>query len=149
MPITQTTPEKANEILDQDAEAIYVDVRSVPEFEAEHPIRAINLPILHKGPGGMEPNPDFLEVAQAVLPKDKKLLVGCLRGGRSQKACMILEANGFDLLYNVHGGFGGAMDPTTGEITQKGWKELGLPTNTDNGEGVSYESLKAKSEGAS
>ena len=146
MPIQQVTPDQAKEILDEAADALYVDVRSVPEFTAEHPIRAVNIPLLHKNEttGAMEPNPDFLQVAQAVLPKDKKLLVGCLRGGRSQKACEILESNGFEHLHNVQGGFGGAIDPATGMIGQKGWKELGLPTNTDNGEGVSWESLKEK-----
>jgi hypothetical protein len=78
------------------------------------------------------------------LPKDKKLLVGCLRGGRSQQACLVLEQMGYDQLYNVHGGFGGAVDPMTGQISQKGWKDLGLPTSKENGEGVGYESLKAK-----
>lgn len=147
MPITQTTPDGAKEILDEDPEAIYVDVRSIPEFVAEHPIRALNIPLLHKTEtGNMEPNPEFMTVAQATLPKDKKLLVGCLRGGRSQKACEILETSGYTHLYNVHGGFGGAIDPATGTLSQKGWKELGLPTNTENGEGVGYEFLKGKTE---
>lgn len=140
-----TTPEEAHKILEEDSETIYVDVRSVPEFVEEHPIRAVNIPLLHQSSmGGMEPNQDFLVVAQAVLPKDKKILMGCLRGGRSFKACQILEQSGFTNLYNVHGGFGGAVDPNTGQISQKGWKECELPTSTENGEGVSWESLKTK-----
>jgi len=147
MPIKQITPDQAHEILDQDPEALYVDVRSIPEFTAAHPIRALNIPLLHRSDGGnMQPNPDFQSVSGAVLPKDRKLLVGCLRGGRSQKACMILEQMGYEQLYNVHGGFGGAIDPTTGEISQKGWQDLGLPTSRESGEGVSYESLKKKAE---
>jgi len=60
------------------------------------------------------------------------------------KACQILAAAGYDQLYNVFGGFGGAVDPATGMMSQKGWKDSGLPTSQENGDGVSYESLKSK-----
>jgi rhodanese-related sulfurtransferase len=143
MPITQIIPNEAFEILEKDPDAIYVDVRSVPEFVAEHPIRAINLPLLHKTPYGMDPNPDFQRVATTVLPKNNKLVVGCFAGGRSQKACEILEQSGYELLYNVCGGFGGGRHLETDEPVA-GWKESGLPTSTDNSEGVSWESLKGK-----
>ncbi|MBI2068131.1 MAG: rhodanese-like domain-containing protein [Deltaproteobacteria bacterium] len=137
MPIQQTTPDKAKEMLDKDPEAIYVDVRSIPEFTQGHPIRAVNIPLLHMTGGQMAPNAEFPKVASAVLPKDKRLLVGCKMGGRSQKACEILDRLGFTNLYNVHGGFGGAPD-------QLGWNDLGLPVSTENGDGVSYESLSKK-----
>ncbi len=143
MPIEQINPAEAKQILDDDPNAIYVDVRSIPEFTAGHPIRAINVVLMHRGAGGMEPNPDFQKVATSVLPKEKKLLVGCMSGGRSQKACEILESKGYSLLYNVFGGFGGGRNPETGE-PQPGWRDLGLPVSIENGEGVSYESLKAK-----
>ncbi|MFO1463153.1 MAG: rhodanese-like domain-containing protein [bacterium] len=143
MPIQQINPEAAKQILDEDSQAIYVDVRSIPEFAAGHPIRAVNIPIMHKGGYGMEPNGDFLKVAEAVLPKDRKLIVGCLAGGRSQKACELLEQRGFSILYNVYGGFGGGRNPETGE-PQLGWKDLGLPVSDENGDGVSYQSLAAK-----
>lgn len=144
MPIQQISPSEAKEILDQDPEGLYVDVRSIPEFLAGHPQGAINIPIMHKGNYGMEPNHDFLKVAKAILPKDKKLLVGCQAGGRSQKACDMLEAEGYGQLHNVYGGFGGGRNPETGE-PQQGWKDLGLPVDTDNGEGVSYDSLAKRS----
>ncbi|HCU24129.1 MAG TPA: rhodanese-like domain-containing protein [Deltaproteobacteria bacterium] len=141
MSIEQINPKQAKDILDQDPEAIYVDVRSIPEFLAGHPTGAVNIPIMHKNTTGMESNPDFLKVASSVLPKSKKLVVGCMVGGRSQKACEMLAMQGYSLLYNVYGGFGGGRNPETGEA-QPGWKDLGLPTSTENGEGVSYESLK-------
>ncbi len=143
MSIQQINPSEAKDFLDQDPQAIYVDVRSIPEFTAGHPIRALNIPIMHKGQQGMEPNSDFIKVSQAALPKDRKLLVGCLAGGRSQKACEMLEQKGFTQLYNVYGGFGGGRNPETGE-PQPGWKDLGLPVSDENGEGVSYTSLSAK-----
>lgn len=143
MPIEQINPEEAHEILNQDPDAIYVDVRSIPEFTAGHPIRAINIPIMHKGNYGMEPNGDFIKVAAAVLPRDRKLIVGCLAGGRSQKACDMLIQEGFSLLFNVYGGFGGGRNPETGE-PQPGWKDLDLPVSDENGDGIGYHSLAAK-----
>ncbi|MBI2981439.1 MAG: rhodanese-like domain-containing protein [Deltaproteobacteria bacterium] len=137
MPIQQTTPDKAKEILDKDKEAVYLDVRSVPEFTEGHAKGAINIPLIHLTDGEMIPNPDFPKVAEAVLDKEKTTVVGCKMGGRSQKSCEILERIGFKKLFNIQGGFGGSPD-------QPGWKDLGLPVSRDNGEGVSYESLVKK-----
>jgi rhodanese-related sulfurtransferase len=137
MAIQQTTPDQAKSLLDGDPDAVYVDVRSVPEFLQGHPKGAVNIPLLHMQGGQMSPNPDFQKVAQAVLPKDKTLLVGCKMGGRSQRACEILSVLGYEKLFNVDGGFGG-------NDHQPGWKDLGLPVSQDNGEGFGYESLLAK-----
>jgi hypothetical protein len=41
------------------------------------------------------------------------------------------------------GGFGGMRD-STGNISAPGWASSGLPVSTDNGEGISYQSLSAK-----
>ena len=136
MPIPQTTPDKAKMILYEDPKAVYLDVRSIPEFTQGHAAGAINIPLMHFTNGQMAPNPDFPMVAGSVLEKDKTYVVGCKMGGRSQKACEILERLGFKKLFNIHGGFGGAPD-------QPGWKDLGLPVSTDNGPGVSYESLRS------
>jgi len=139
MSIPQITPDQAKAILDQDPDAVYVDVRSIPEFTQGHAAGAINIPLMHYNPaaGGMAANPEFPKVAEAVLPKDKKLVVGCKMGGRSQRACEILSRIGYQNLHNIDGGFGGNEH-------QKGWKDSGLPVSTDNGEGVSYESLAKK-----
>ncbi|MFO1518636.1 MAG: rhodanese-like domain-containing protein [bacterium] len=144
MAIEQIRPDKAKEMLDQDHEVIYVDVRSVPEFVRGHPVRALNIPLLHLNENQqMTPNPDFAKVAAAVLPKDKTLIVGCMAGGRSQKACEALAQLGFQNLFNMQGGWGGGRDPMTGEAVA-GWAQHGFPANTENGEGVGYESLLAK-----
>src|SRR5262245_2389486 len=145
MPIQQIDPSRAKEILDENPEALYVDVRSIPEFVRGHPIRAVNIPLLHfqEQTQQMTPNPDFAKVAEAVLPKEKTLVVGCMVGGRSQRACEALEQMGFQNLYNVQGGFGGGRNPETGEPIA-GWSQRGLPVSQENGEGVGYESLLAK-----
>lgn len=146
MPFEDVKPKEAKKILDEESNALYLDVRSIPEFSEEHPEGAINIPLLHKDESGnMVPNPDFEAVVEANIPQDKTLVVGCLRGGRSMKACMVLESLGYETLFNVYGGFGGAMDPATGQISQPGWKDSGLPTSTTPAEGASYEELKSKS----
>jgi len=139
MPIPQINPNGAKQILDENPEALYLDVRSVREFVQGHAAGAINIPLLdfNEEVGQMMPNPDFLKVVEANIPKNKTLVVGCQAGGRSQKACEALSAQGYTTLHNITGGYGGLPHAP-------GWKTLGLPVSQENGEGVSYESLKKK-----
>jgi rhodanese-related sulfurtransferase len=143
MAIKQTEPPQAYEILKGDPEAIYLDVRTEAEFAQGHPAGAINIPVVFiKGPGQMEPNADLLQVAEKALPRNKKLVVGCMAGGRSQRACEILEDAGFGDLSNVRGGFGGARDQS-GRVVVPGWRDAGLPVSNDVGDN-SYQSLRRK-----
>jgi rhodanese-related sulfurtransferase len=143
MPIKQVEPPEAHEILNKEPQAIYLDVRTEGEFAQGHPTGAINVPVLFiKGPGQTEDNPDFLAVVQKVLPRDKKLIVGCLSGGRSQRACEILWSSGYSDLTNVRGGFGGARD-ARGRIVIEGWRDAGLPVSDQVGE-AGYQALRKK-----
>ncbi|MCB1214950.1 MAG: rhodanese-like domain-containing protein [Deltaproteobacteria bacterium] len=140
MSIKNLNNQEAFEALKENSDSVYIDVRSIPEFEAEHPEGAYNIPIMHKGPSGMMPNAEFVQVIEKHFPKEKKLIIGCLRGGRSLQACMVLEQHGYTDLTNVLGGFGGSHDPMTGEVYE-GWKDSGLPVSQDD-HGKDYESLK-------
>jgi rhodanese-related sulfurtransferase len=143
MAIKQTEPPQAHEILQANPDAIYLDVRTEAEFAQGHPAGAINIPVVFiKGPGQMEPNDDFLSVAEKALPTNKKLVVGCMAGGRSQRACEILEGAGFSDLTNVRGGFGGARDQS-GTVVVAGWRDAGLPVSSQVGDN-SYQSLRGK-----
>ena len=143
MAIKQSEPPQAHAILQANPDAIYLDVRTEGEFAQGHPTGAINIPVVFiKGPGQMAPNDDFLAVAEQVLPKDKKLVVGCMAGGRSQRACEILEEAGYRDLTNVRGGFGGARDQS-GAVVVPGWRDSGLPVSSDVGDN-SYQSLRGK-----
>lgn len=103
--------QEAHDLMQADPEYIYLDVRSVPEFEAGHPARAINIPIMHFAPAvGMSPNQEFLTVVEAALARDAKVLVGCRTGGRSARACEVMSQMGYTNVANVRGGFVGAMD---------------------------------------
>ncbi len=139
MPIQQISPDQAKKILDENPNALYVDVRSVKEFVEGHALAAINIPLFdfNEELGQMMPNPDFVKVIETNLPKNKTLVVGCQVGGRSQKACEILAQQGYETLYNIQGGYGGLPQAP-------GWKQLGLPVSQENGEGISYASLKTK-----
>lgn len=143
MPINQAEPPQAQEILKSNPDAIYLDVRTEPEFAQGHPAGAINVPVVFlKGSGQMELNGEFVEVVAKTLPREKKLVVGCLAGGRSQRACELLEAAGYTDLTNVRGGFGGARD-ASGQVVVAGWRDAGLPVSTEVGDN-SYQALRRK-----
>jgi len=131
MEIGQLTPPEAHEILTTNREAVYLDVRTVEEFDAGHPAGARNVPILVLDPatGQPKPNRDFVAAVERIVPRTGKLLVGCQSGGRSQRACEILADAGFRDLANVSGGFGGARDQM-GRVIVPGWRDAGLPVET-------------------
>lgn len=143
MAIKQITPQQAHELLQQDATVMYLDVRTEPEFTAAHPQKGVNIPaFFFQAPGRPSPNPDFLNVVEANIPKETTIIVGCQAGGRSQRAAETLAQAGYANLANMMGGFGGGQDQQGNAIP--GWRDAGLPISTDNGEGVSYASLAAK-----
>ncbi len=143
MPIKQIEPPQAYEILQGNRDAIYLDVRTEEEFAQGHPAGAINIPVVFlKSGAAPQPNDSFLAVAQKVLPQDKKLVVGCMAGGRSQRACEILEQAGYSDLANVRGGFGGARD-ASGAIVVVGWRDAGLPVSQELGDST-YRTLRDK-----
>jgi rhodanese-related sulfurtransferase len=96
----------------------YVDVRTEQEFEGGHPAGSINIPINH---------PDFVPIMQARFEPDSKVIVGCMMGGRSARACTILSATGFVNLADATGGWGGQTD-NSGRVLVQGWLDARLPT---------------------
>jgi rhodanese-related sulfurtransferase len=143
MAIKQIEPPQAYATLQEHPGAIYLDVRTEAEFAQGHPAGAINIPVVFiKGPGQIEPNPDFVAVAAQALAKSAKLVVGCMAGGRSQRACEILEAEGYADLSNVRGGFGGARD-AGGAVVVTGWRDADLPVTNELGD-VAYAALRKK-----
>ncbi len=143
MAIKHHKPAEAHKKLKQTPDAKYIDVRTEAEFAQGHPEGAVNIPVVFiKGPGQMELNPDFLPVVEEIFSKETTLIVGCLSGGRSARACEILEEAGYADLTNVLGGFGGQRDQS-GTVLVVGWRDEGLPVSSDPGE-RSYKSLRAK-----
>ena len=134
MDIAQLTPPEAHDILKTNRDAVYLDVRTVEEFEAGHPAGAHNVPVLFVDRATRQPrvNPDFVVAVERIVPRTAKLLVGCQSGGRSQRACELLADAGFRDLANVAGGFGGAHDEL-GRVVIPGWRDAGLPVETGPG----------------
>jgi rhodanese-related sulfurtransferase len=136
MSVKRVSPEEARDLIDKEGYT-YLDVRSVPEFEAGHPKGAFNIPLMHAAPAGMSPNPDFMAVVQKAFPADAKLVLGCKGGVRSLRAAEMLQAAGFTSIVDQRAGF-------EGSAAEPGWRPRGLPTAANAEPGRAYESLQSK-----
>jgi rhodanese-related sulfurtransferase len=144
MAIKDITPQQAHDLLTTDTTVVYIDVRTEREFTNGHPQGAVNIPVAFPDPArGMMVNADFVKVVEGNFPHEKTIIVGCQAGPRSTAAAGMLQQAGFQDVSNMLGGFGGMRDQM-GNVSAPGWAASGLPVSDDNGEGVSYESLKAK-----
>lgn len=139
--VTRVSPEEAKKLIDDDGYR-YVDVRSEPEYAAGHPAGAHNVPLMIAGPRGLEPNPEFLEVMQALYPKDAKLVLGCRSGQRSLRAAEMLVGAGYTNVVDQRAGFEGPRN-AFGVVAEPGWGPKGLPTETTT-PGGSYAELRKK-----
>ena len=114
---------------------VYLDVRSVPEFESGHPQGAYNIPLMHMGRSGMTPNSKFMEEVVKAFPKDTKIVVGCKSAGRSLSAIGLLQMCGYkDILLQRAGFDGNGQEP--------GWGQTSLPQSTTPEPGRAYQDLK-------
>ncbi len=138
---TRISPQEAHEKLADGW--TYVDVRTVEEFEAGHPAGAVNVPLLHAGPGGMVQNSDFARVMSAAFAKDAKIICGCKAGGRSLRAAQLLLAEGFTNVLDQRAGWDGARDPF-GQIHEPGWSRVGLPAEHGRPPGRCWDDMKKK-----
>jgi rhodanese-related sulfurtransferase len=142
MSVKRVSPQDAKELVDNDG-YVYVDVRSIPEFDAGHPVGAYNIPLLHMAPGGMKPNSDFLAVVEANFAKDTKLVLGCKAGGRSLRAAQGLLQEGYTQIVDQRAGFEGARD-AFGQLQEPGWRPAGLDVAAQSEPGRNYEELARK-----
>jgi rhodanese-related sulfurtransferase len=134
------SPEEAAALLAEGY--VYVDVRSEPEFEAGHVPGALNVPLLHQGPGGMTPNPDFLSVMQQAFGSGEKMVVGCKAGGRSKKAVDQLAQAGFSELAEMSAGWDGSRDAFGRSVP--GWSKKDLPVEQGKPAGQAYADVKQR-----
>jgi arsenate reductase len=136
--IPQVTPEQAAEALRRKPDAVYLDVRSEPEFRAAHPRGAYNVPVVFfDAAQHPQRNADFERVVQATFPPDTVLFVGCQSGVRSQHAAEILRSLGYREVSNVAGGFGGSP-------AARGWRDSGLPVENGDPPGRGYAELNKR-----
>ena len=111
MEIKRISPEEAKELLESDEGYIYLDVRTVPEFDAGHVPGAKNVPVMGRDPyGRMQVNSQFVEIVEANFGKDAKCITDCEKGGRSMKAVELLLSAGFTNVVDMGGGYGAETD---------------------------------------
>jgi rhodanese-related sulfurtransferase len=119
---------------------IYLDVRTVEEYEPGHVPGAYNVPIGFRGAQGLEPNPEFVALVQRHFTADTRLVVGCAAGIRSARACELLSNAGFTRLANMDGGFSGRSGPD-GALIVEGWASRGFPTTAAPVDGRTFAEL--------
>ena len=145
MTVKRVSPAEADQLV-REGGYVYVDVRSIPEFDAGHPAGAYNIPIMHKTAAGMQPNAEFVAVVRAVFPKDAKLVLGCRSGNRSLRAAHILLEAGYEEVVDQRAGTAGARD-AFGQLQEPGWEAEGLAVGTAPQPGRAYEALRARKNG--
>ncbi len=128
---------QAWDMLEKDAGAVLVDVRTDPEW------RYVGLPDLSELDKrtvcvnwqtypDLELNPVFAEDIEARgIGPDRTLLIMCRSGARSRDAAVALTARGYTHCYNVAGGFEGPHDADRHRGARDGWKAAGLPWRQD------------------
>jgi rhodanese-related sulfurtransferase len=136
----RVSPRQAHELMEREG-YLYLDVRSVEEFEAGHPAGAYNIPLLTLGPQGMQENPHFLREVRAAFRPEQKLVLGCKAGVRSLKAVELLSEGGFSQVLEQRAGMDGVTDPF-GRVKEKGWRAEGLALAVHAEEGRSHAELK-------
>ena len=120
--------------------AIYLDVRTIEEFEDGHIPDAMNIPFALSGPRGNQPNTDFVTVVVANFEKDQTIILGCKSGIRSAQALIALKSAGFSNLSDMSAGFVGKKD-AFGQVTP-GWMAEGREVEMETDCTQTYEQLR-------
>lgn len=139
MNVKRVSPREADRLMREEG-YVYLDVRSVPEFEVAHPAGAYNVPFLHATSSGMQRNPEFMIVVQSLFPKDTKMVIGCRTGNRSLAAARALLQAGFTNVVDQRAGLDGTRN-AFGQILEPGWESEGLEVSTEPDPDRAYEAL--------
>jgi len=130
----EISPIKTQQLLDEDARSLLIDVRSSMEFLfVGHPKKAISIPWIDEPDWEIKPNL-VRDIKQLILGGscgDKEhqppILLICRSGVRSYEAGQELIKNGILNIYNVIGGFEGNRDNNSQRSTVNGWRFEQLP----------------------
>ncbi len=125
--IENLDPRQAWELLQENADAVLVDVRTkVEHLFVGHPPNAIH--VAWKEAPDWQVNPQFVaDVKKAVPDLDAPLLLLCRSGQRSLDAAKALEEAGYQLLINIVDGFEGPLDDKKHRGNLGGWRFYNLP----------------------
>ncbi|HSH54028.1 MAG TPA: rhodanese-like domain-containing protein [Methylotenera sp.] len=120
------TPHEAFDIVQENPQALLVDVRSQAELDLVGRIPTV-LNIEWAYYPGMVPNPDFAKQLSERVDKDQTVIFMCRTGGRSHNAAAVAAALGFANAYNMLEGFEGEANSLQQRTMINGWKHAGLP----------------------
>jgi len=125
-------PKMAVERLQNNPQALFVDVRSKAEFKyVGYPENSILIPWID-GPD-WEPNPEaFSDAVMQELDgrenlSDTEIILICRSGFRSNEALKCLENKGFTQVSHVASGFEGDLDENDHRGNLNGWRHDGMP----------------------
>ena len=104
MAINQIKPTDLDKKIKEDKTTILIDCREQTEWDECHVDGFTLIPLSC-----------FEQSLEVLKDKTQEIHVMCRSGKRSMNACMFLEENGYENLYNVEGGI-------------LGWQEAGLET---------------------
>jgi rhodanese-related sulfurtransferase len=120
------TPKEAHEVMQQQANARLVDVRTRAEWDWVGRVpKAVEVEFLSY-PGSV-PNDEFIDQLKAKVPQDALVMFLCRSGGRSHNAAAIATEEGYAHCYNVLEGFEGDRDAQGQRNKVGGWRAAGLP----------------------
>lgn len=130
-------PELAWQVLQNESDAVLVDVRTNAEWSF---VGVADLSPLGKQPLTVEwqslpkmaRNADFdADVKAALVAQqagaDSAIVFICRSGARSREAAISMTRHGFRRCYNLAGGFEGDLDADHHRGGKNGWKHAGLP----------------------
>ena len=132
--IKQISPPQAWEILQEDKNAVLLDVRSRMEFDyVGHVPNSVFVSL--KEPPAWESDGDFVNKVKDALQvyrpgqeaEDIAVLALCRSGARSMAAAEELTSSGFKNVMNVAEGFEGDKDDQNHRNSINGWRFHGLP----------------------
>ena len=125
-------PKMAIERLQNNPQALFVDVRSKAEFKyVGYPENSILIPWIDDP--DWEPNPEaFSDAVMQELDgrenlSDTEIILICRSGFRSNEALKCLENKGFTQVSHVASGFEGDLDENDHRGNLNGWRHDGMP----------------------
>ena len=110
--IQELTPQQAQAFMQDEGDALLLDVRESSEHEQGHIEGALLIPrgILEAAADPAYPK----HVAELAAARQRPVVLYCATGGRSALAAATLQLMGFERVYSVDGGF-------------SRWEQEGLP----------------------
>ena len=125
--IENLTPQQAWDLMQQNTDAVLVDVRTKVEHAfVGHPIDAVH--IAWKEAPDWQVNTQFVtDVKKHVPDRNAPVLLLCRSGQRSVDAAKALEEAGYQRLINIVDGFEGSLDSLNHRGNLGGWRFNGLP----------------------